>query len=136
MKPREKRSASTRIRTLRITPWGGSIGYAATIKAALASFKETIKIDPNFAAAYAQAANEMVFLGDAKGAIPMAEKAIELSPKDKSIQCLPVGPRTRLFRDRRLREGGRSSRAIGPCAAEPLVYPGVARGGPCLVQSG
>jgi len=54
-------------------------------KAALASFKETIKIDPNFAAAYAQAANEMVFLGDAKGAIPMAEKAIELSPKDKSI---------------------------------------------------
>jgi tetratricopeptide (TPR) repeat protein len=27
----------------------------------------------------------MVFLGDAKGAIPLAEKAIELSPKDKSI---------------------------------------------------
>jgi class 3 adenylate cyclase/TolB-like protein/tetratricopeptide (TPR) repeat protein len=54
-------------------------------KAALASFKETIKIDPNFAAAYAQAANEMVFLGDAKDAIPLAEKAIELSPRDKSI---------------------------------------------------
>ena len=54
-------------------------------QAALAAFKETVRIDPNFAAAYAQAANEMVFLGDAKGAIPMVEKAIELSPKDKSI---------------------------------------------------
>ena len=54
-------------------------------KASLAAFKEAIRTDPNFAAAYAQAANEMVFLDDAKGAIPMAEKAIELSPKDKSI---------------------------------------------------
>jgi tetratricopeptide (TPR) repeat protein len=54
-------------------------------KAALESFKEVIKIDPNFAGAYSQAANEMVFLGDAKGALPLAEKAIELSPKDPSI---------------------------------------------------
>jgi TolB-like protein len=54
-------------------------------KAALASFKETIKVDPNFAAGYAQAANEMVFLGDAKGAIAMADKAAELSPKDPSF---------------------------------------------------
>jgi adenylate cyclase len=54
-------------------------------QAALESFKEAVKIDPNFAAAYAQAANEMVFLGDAKGAIPMAEKAIQLSPRDRSI---------------------------------------------------
>ncbi len=54
-------------------------------QAALDAFKQTIKIDPNFAAAYAQAANEMVFLGDAKGAIPLAEKAAELSPHDPSI---------------------------------------------------
>jgi adenylate cyclase len=53
--------------------------------AALKSFKEAIRIDPNFAPAYAQAGNEMVFLGDAKGAVGMAEKAIELSPKDPSI---------------------------------------------------
>jgi class 3 adenylate cyclase/TolB-like protein/Tfp pilus assembly protein PilF len=55
-------------------------------QASLASFKEAIKIDPNFAAAYAQAGNEMVFLGDPKGAIVMAEKAIELSPGDYSVQ--------------------------------------------------
>jgi adenylate cyclase len=54
-------------------------------QAALDAFNEAIKIDPNFASAYAQAANEMVFLGDAKGAIRLAEKAIELSPKDPSI---------------------------------------------------
>jgi tetratricopeptide (TPR) repeat protein len=54
-------------------------------QAALESFKEAIKVDPNFAPAYAQGANEMVFLGDAKGAIAMADKAIELSPKDPSF---------------------------------------------------
>jgi adenylate cyclase len=54
-------------------------------QAALDAFNEAIKIDPNFASAYAQAANEMVFLGDAKGAIQLAQKAIELSPKDPSI---------------------------------------------------
>jgi len=54
-------------------------------EAALASFKQAIKVDPNFAAAYAQAANEMVFLGDAKGAVAMADKAAELSPKDPSF---------------------------------------------------
>ena len=53
-------------------------------QAALNSFKEVIRIDPNFAAAYAQAANELVFLGDAKAAIPLAEKALELSPRDMS----------------------------------------------------
>lgn len=52
---------------------------------ALNAFKDAIKADPNFAAAYAQAANEMVFLGDSKSAIKQAEKAIELSPKDLSI---------------------------------------------------
>jgi adenylate cyclase len=54
-------------------------------QAALNSFKEATKVDPNFAAAFAQAANEMVFLGDAKGALPLADKALELSPKDPSI---------------------------------------------------
>ncbi len=46
------------------------------------AFSEAIKIDPNFARGYAQAANEMVFLGNPKGAIPLAEKAIQLSPND------------------------------------------------------
>jgi adenylate cyclase len=51
-------------------------------QAALDAFNTVIKIDPNFARAYAQAANEKVFLGNAKDAIPLAEKAIQLSPKD------------------------------------------------------
>jgi adenylate cyclase len=53
--------------------------------AALAAFNEAIKIDPNFARAYAQAGNEMVFTGNASGAIPLAEKAAQLSPNDPSI---------------------------------------------------
>jgi adenylate cyclase len=55
-------------------------------QAALESFKEAIKIDPNFAAAYAQAANEMVFLGDARAAIPLTEKAIGLDQDHPSFQ--------------------------------------------------
>jgi adenylate cyclase len=54
-------------------------------KAALDAFNEAIKIDPNFAIAYAQAANELVFTGNPSGAIPLAEKAAQLSPKDPSI---------------------------------------------------
>ena len=54
-------------------------------QAALDAFNEAIKIDPNLAKAYAQAANEMVFTGNARGAIPLAEKAAQLSPKDPSI---------------------------------------------------
>ena len=46
------------------------------------AFNTAIKIDPNFARAYAQAANEKVFLGDPKGAIPLADTAIKLSPND------------------------------------------------------
>jgi adenylate cyclase len=53
--------------------------------AALKAFNEAIRIDPNLAKAYAQAANEMVFTGDARGAIPLAEKAAKLSPLDPSI---------------------------------------------------
>lgn len=54
-------------------------------KAALDAFNEAIKIDPNFAKAHAQAANEMVFTGNARGAVPLAEKAALLSPKDPSF---------------------------------------------------
>ncbi len=70
---------------MHITALGGSIEYVATMRPRFDSFKEAIKVDPNFAAAYAQAANEMVFLGDAKAAIPLTERALELSPKDMSI---------------------------------------------------
>jgi class 3 adenylate cyclase/TolB-like protein/Flp pilus assembly protein TadD len=49
------------------------------------AFQEAIRLDPNFARAYAQLANELVFLGSAHEAIPMAEEAARLSPKDPSI---------------------------------------------------
>jgi TolB-like protein/Flp pilus assembly protein TadD len=54
-------------------------------QAALDAFNEAVKIDPNFARAYAQVANEMVFLGNAKSAIPVVEKAIQLSPDDPYV---------------------------------------------------
>ena len=66
-----------------------ALGYVHRLrgnhKAALDAFNEAIKIDPNFARAYAQAGNEMVFTGNASGAIQMAEKAAQLSPNDPSI---------------------------------------------------
>ncbi len=55
-------------------------------QAALDAFNEAIRIDPDFAAAYAQAGNELVFLGDARVAISLTEKATELSPNDRSFQ--------------------------------------------------
>lgn len=54
-------------------------------QAALGAFRQAMKVDPNFAPAYAQAGNEMLFLGDLKGAIEMTEKAQQLSPKDPSF---------------------------------------------------
>jgi class 3 adenylate cyclase/TolB-like protein len=54
-------------------------------KASLDAFNEAVKVDPNLAKAYAQAANAMVFTGNARGAIPLAEKAAQLSPKDPSF---------------------------------------------------
>ncbi len=42
-------------------------------------------MDPNFAGAYAQAANELLLLGDPKAALPLVQQAIALSPKDESI---------------------------------------------------
>lgn len=66
-----------------------ALGFVHRVRAdhaaALASFEEAIRIEPNMARAYAQAANQKVFMGDARGAIPLAEKAIEISPKDRSI---------------------------------------------------
>lgn len=66
-----------------------ALGYVHRLhgdhKAALDSFKKAVSIDPNFAKALAQAANEMVFTGNAKGAIAVAEAAAQLSPRDPSI---------------------------------------------------
>ena len=66
-----------------------ALGYVHRLhgdhKAAFDAFNTAIKIDPNFARSYAQAGNEMVFLGNPKEAIPLVEKAIELSPGDPAI---------------------------------------------------
>jgi len=52
---------------------------------ALDEFDETIKLNPNFARAYAQKANELTFLGRAKDAVSAGKKAVSLSPRDPSI---------------------------------------------------
>jgi adenylate cyclase len=54
-------------------------------KAAFDAFNEAIKIDRNFARGYAQAANELVFLGKPEDAIPLAKRAATLSPRDPLI---------------------------------------------------
>jgi adenylate cyclase len=54
-------------------------------KAAFDAFNEAIKIDQNFAKAYSQAANSLVFLGKPKDAIPLVERAAILSPRDPSF---------------------------------------------------
>jgi adenylate cyclase len=54
-------------------------------EAALHSFNEAIRHDPNLAKAYAQAANELVFTGKPHAAVPAADEAIRLSPQDPSI---------------------------------------------------
>jgi adenylate cyclase len=66
-----------------------ALGYVYRLQgnhqAALESFNEAVKIDPNYAKAYVQAANEMVFLGRPAEALPMVEQALQLSPNDTSI---------------------------------------------------
>jgi len=66
-----------------------ALGYVYRLKgdhqAALDAFNEAVKVDPNYAKAYVQAANEMVFLGKPGDAIPMVEQAMQLSPNDTSI---------------------------------------------------
>jgi adenylate cyclase len=54
-------------------------------EASLSAFKDAIRHDPNLAKAYAQAANELVFLGNPREAIPLVEQAIQLSPQDPSM---------------------------------------------------
>jgi adenylate cyclase len=54
-------------------------------QAAFDAFNEAIKIDRNFARSYAQAANELVFLGKPEDAIPLAKRAAMLSPRDPSM---------------------------------------------------
>ncbi|HLG83062.1 MAG TPA: tetratricopeptide repeat protein [Bradyrhizobium sp.] len=54
-------------------------------EASLHAFREAIKHDPNLAKAYAQAANELVFLGKPGDALPLVEQAIQLSPQDPSM---------------------------------------------------
>jgi class 3 adenylate cyclase/TolB-like protein len=51
-------------------------------EAAFNAYNEAIKIDPNFAQSYAQAANELVFLGRPEEAIPLVKRASILSPRD------------------------------------------------------
>ncbi|WP_298252183.1 adenylate/guanylate cyclase domain-containing protein [Bradyrhizobium sp.] len=66
-----------------------ALGYVHRLhgnhKAALDAFNTATKIDPNFARSYAQAGNEMVFLGNPGEASALVAKAIELSPNDAAI---------------------------------------------------
>jgi len=66
-----------------------ALGYVLRLRGdhpgSLASFQEAIRIDPNFARAYAQAANALVFLGKPADAIPMVDQALQLSPNDPAI---------------------------------------------------
>ncbi|WP_434868088.1 adenylate/guanylate cyclase domain-containing protein [Bradyrhizobium sp. HKCCYLRH3095] len=66
-----------------------ALGYVYRLrgdhKASLESYNKAISIDPNFARGYAQAANAMVFLGREKEALPLVEKALQLSPNDPAI---------------------------------------------------
>lgn len=51
----------------------------------LAAYMKVLELDPNFAPAHGQAANQLVFLGRGKKAIAHAEMAIKLSPHDPQI---------------------------------------------------
>jgi len=54
-------------------------------QASAAEFEQATKLDANLAKGYAQWANALVFTGDPKAAIPLADKAADLSPKDPSF---------------------------------------------------
>ncbi len=53
--------------------------------AALESFNRALRLNPNFARAYAQKANELVNVGRPEEAPPLVERAIKLSPRDPSL---------------------------------------------------
>jgi adenylate cyclase len=53
--------------------------------AALEAFRLAVKLNPNFARAYAQEGNELVYVGRPAEAAPLVEKAIRLSPLDPSL---------------------------------------------------
>ena len=53
--------------------------------AALDAFSQALKLNPNFARAYAHKANELVNVGRPKEAPALVEKAIRLSPRDPSL---------------------------------------------------
>jgi adenylate cyclase len=67
-------------------PAHDALGYVHRLhgdhKAAFDAYNEAIKIDPNLARSYAQAANELVFLGRPEEAIPLVQRAAILSPRD------------------------------------------------------
>ncbi len=52
---------------------------------ALESFSEALKLDPNFARAYTQKANELINAGRPGEAPPLVQRAILLSPRDPSL---------------------------------------------------
>lgn len=52
---------------------------------ALDAFDRALQLDPNFARAWAQKANELVMLGRAEEATPLALRAITLSPRDPAL---------------------------------------------------
>lgn len=52
---------------------------------ALDAFDRAVQLDPNFARAYAQKANQLVMVGRPKEAPPLVLKAIALSPRDPVI---------------------------------------------------
>ena len=65
------------------------LGFVSRIEGeherARAFFEEAIKLDPNYAGAHAQLANELVFLGRADEAIPQVQLAVRLSPGGPNI---------------------------------------------------
>jgi adenylate cyclase len=54
-------------------------------QAALAAFNRTIDLNPDFARAYAQKADELIHLGQPQEAPPLVKQAIKLSPRDPVI---------------------------------------------------
>jgi tetratricopeptide (TPR) repeat protein len=92
-KPEVDRAEAAARKAIKLNPHTALAHYALAFvhrlrgnhEAALGSFNDAIRIDPYLAKAYAQAGNELVFLGNPRGAIPLVEKATKLSPQDPSI---------------------------------------------------